>query len=211
MIGSRVSIAHIAIRTWLRDGGVRPGEAINVKDTADALRLSVTPIREALERLVGERLVIPARDRSGFIMPRHSPRDFAEMIDLHAVLADVAVTRSQATSSELSRAIDPADSRRATETFFESLFLSGGGGMLADAGARLAHQLAPFRLVESHVLLNDASELIELAKATSGQRPRAAFKAYHRRRALRAVEIVQAREDLPPNGATLGRPDIVQK
>lgn len=210
MIGSRVSIAHVAIRTWLRDGGVRPGEAINVKDTADALRLSVTPIREALERLVGERLVIPARDRSGFIMPRHSPRDLAEMIDLHAVLVDGAVTRSQG-KTIVSLAIGPGDERAATEAFFDALFLSAGGSMLADAGSRLAHQLAPFRLVEPSVLRSDASELAELAKAASGQRPRAAFKAYHRRRASRAVEIVQAREDFPPNGAMLGRLHMAQK
>ena len=48
------SSALSAIRGQLRAGGYVLGEALIIKDLSDRLRLSPTPVREALARLSGE-------------------------------------------------------------------------------------------------------------------------------------------------------------
>lgn len=196
MIGSRTHEAHVAIRGWLRDGSRRPGEAVVVKDTAAALRLSVTPVREALERLVGEGLIAEAPDRAGFIMPRYTPRDYNELLNLHAILVEGALTRAVIVPEVMASIAGEPDSRTAAEILFCSVMTSGGGRTLGEVGQSLSDRLAPFRLVELAVLGADADEIVEISRAIVAGKGRSAVRAYHRRRAHRAVDIVQARHDM---------------
>ena len=55
-------VALATLRERLRTGAYRPGVRITAVDLADELRLSNTPVREALARLAGEGLV---EDRRG--------------------------------------------------------------------------------------------------------------------------------------------------
>jgi len=48
---------YAAIRKRLRDGLYRPGERLEPALLSDELNASVTPVRDALHRLTGERLV----------------------------------------------------------------------------------------------------------------------------------------------------------
>ena len=55
--GNLVTQVHRALRTAIVEVRLRPGAALSEKDIARCLNVSKTPIREALIRLVEERLV----------------------------------------------------------------------------------------------------------------------------------------------------------
>lgn len=84
------------VRTRIMSGEVRPGDFIRLDETAAALGVSVTPVREALLTLRGEGLVdlVPRR---GYLVSPMSRQDVEDIFWLQAQLSkrivDRAVTR----------------------------------------------------------------------------------------------------------------------
>ncbi|PAY21892.1 GntR family transcriptional regulator [Dietzia natronolimnaea] len=84
------------VRTRIMSGEVRPGDFIRLDETAAALGVSVTPVREALLTLRGEGLVdlVPRR---GYLVSPMSRRDVEDIFWLQAELSrrivDRAITR----------------------------------------------------------------------------------------------------------------------
>ncbi|MBI2219746.1 MAG: GntR family transcriptional regulator [Acidobacteria bacterium] len=66
-----------------------PGERLNVLDLARSLNVSLTPVKEALNKLASEGLV-EIRPRSGTFVTDISPEDVAETFELRAALEVVA-------------------------------------------------------------------------------------------------------------------------
>jgi DNA-binding GntR family transcriptional regulator len=50
-------IVLVGLRERIREGAFRPGARIAATDLADELRLSTTPVREALSRLAGAKAI----------------------------------------------------------------------------------------------------------------------------------------------------------
>lgn len=91
------------VRTRIMSGEVRPGDFIRLDETAAALGVSVTPVREALLTLRGEGLVdlVPRR---GYLVSPMSRQDVEDIFWLQAELSkrivDRAVTRFDAAALE---------------------------------------------------------------------------------------------------------------
>lgn len=89
------------VRTRIMSGEVRPGDFIRLDETAAALGVSVTPVREALLTLRGEGLVdlVPRR---GYLVSPMSRQDIEDIFWLQAELSkriiDRAITRFDAES-----------------------------------------------------------------------------------------------------------------
>lgn len=87
------------VRTRIMSGEVRPGDFIRLDETAAALGVSVTPVREALLTLRGEGLVdlVPRR---GYLVSPMSRQDIQDIFWLQAELSkrivDRAITRFDA-------------------------------------------------------------------------------------------------------------------
>ena len=62
-------LALAQLRERLRDGGFPPGMRIAATEVADTLKLSATPVREALSRLAGEGLLEDRRGQGFFLRP----------------------------------------------------------------------------------------------------------------------------------------------
>ena len=75
-------VALAALRARLRAGLAAPGSRIAVTETADALRLSATPVREALARLAGEGLLEDRRGQGYFVRTLAAP-DIADLYRMH--------------------------------------------------------------------------------------------------------------------------------
>nr|WP_315456954.1 GntR family transcriptional regulator [uncultured Sphingorhabdus sp.] len=91
-----MSPAHVLEPTYqdlkrgLMQGRWRPGERLEALRLADDFGVSMTPVRDCLNRLAGEGLV-EMKPGDGFRVPRISEKMLRDMLDLNAMLLDFAL------------------------------------------------------------------------------------------------------------------------
>lgn len=91
-----MSPAHVLEPTYqdlkrgLMQGRWRPGERLEALRLADDFGVSMTPVRDCLNRLAGEGLV-EMKPGDGFRVPRISEKMLRDLLDLNAMLLDVAL------------------------------------------------------------------------------------------------------------------------
>ena len=113
------------VRTRIMSGEVRPGDFIRLDETAAALGVSVTPVREALLTLRGEGLVdlVPRR---GYLVSPMSRQDVEDIFWLQAELSkrivDRAITRFDAAALD--------DHARLVEDFRTAAALDDADGVV---------------------------------------------------------------------------------
>src|SRR3954452_17041537 len=85
--------AYVAIRDRLIMLDIRPGDPIDDDDLAKDLGVGRTPVREALKRLEGDRLVV-SYPRRGTFATGMDISDLADISDIRAQLAPLAARRA---------------------------------------------------------------------------------------------------------------------
>lgn len=93
-------------------GDLEPGSSLNQLALTEELDVSRTPLREALQRLVGERF-IDARPDRGFFVPRLDPREGRELYETVSILESAAFERQRALTREEIRELRSISQRRA--------------------------------------------------------------------------------------------------
>lgn len=194
MATSRTTQIYHLLLSELRSGTRKPGAAISVKDAAARFKVSPTPVREALERLVGEGVVAPCENRTGFMVPRIGVRGYTSLTETFCLLAKAAVVASampQAASPSM-QTTDPHDAARTTELAFDAIFGSCPNSVVIWLATRLSTILAPYRAVEPDVLAGWEEELVHLHIALHHREGvGSTIRAYARRRQLSAPKIVE--------------------
>src|SRR5574338_99997 len=97
---------YAALKERLRTGAFLPGERLEPAALSDELLASVTPIRDALHRLVGERLVEAPR-QEGFRVPLLGEARLRHLYAWHQDLLLLAIMRK--------RWMSPVDAARARQ------------------------------------------------------------------------------------------------
>jgi DNA-binding GntR family transcriptional regulator len=152
-VGSEV--AYDALRTAIIEGEFRPGERIIEQSVAADLRLSRTPVREAVRMLAADGLVIVTRHRGAIVRPLERA-DVLDLYELRARLesyaAELASSRAQeADIAEIEtgiREFDAAMSRDDLDALDKTRLYSQANGRVhtaiieASGHARLGHILA---------------------------------------------------------------------
>ena len=77
--------AYLRLRADIISGATAPGEKLKIEVLQQRYQLSNTPLREALNRLAGEKLVV-ADERRGFRAAPVSEEDFNDLTDYRLVL-----------------------------------------------------------------------------------------------------------------------------
>lgn len=90
---SQASAAYERLREDILAGRLQPGERLKVAEIAGALEVSPGAVREALSRLVPERLVV-FRDQKGFVVAPLSIEDLEDLTDLRCEVEAIALRRS---------------------------------------------------------------------------------------------------------------------
>ncbi|ANY67542.1 GntR family transcriptional regulator [Paenibacillus sp. BIHB 4019] len=86
------------LQKWIIEGTLQPGEKLIDGELADALGVSRTPIREALQLLEVQGLVqmLPSKEtRVTMIEEEDMPKLYAPLVALHALAAELAVPHIQ--------------------------------------------------------------------------------------------------------------------
>jgi hypothetical protein len=171
-----------ALRRNLTDGAFPPGRAIVIADAARDLRLSTTPVREALARLAGEGLLEPAPG-GGYVALRLDAADIAERYALNAVYLAAALRDAPLKIAGAAESVQPCS--KSAIPLFDRLVVQAASRTLRLAYVRLSRQLDLIRRVEPAVFGDLAAEADALAMSESrGDWPALADQvaAYHERR-----------------------------
>lgn len=99
--------AYAALKTALLAGRFAPGERIVLRDVADDLGISLTPVRDAVNRLIAERILERGTggQGGGATVPQLAAHQFVQLMTVRADL-EAVLTRSaaaHATDEELER------------------------------------------------------------------------------------------------------------
>lgn len=190
------SAALDALRDQLRRGRLVSGEPLTITDLAHDLGLSATPVREALSRLAGERLIEDRRGR-GYFAPRLDVSDLVELYDLRGLyLSRALVVANAADSRDLGSAEpDLSESGSVAASIvgrLDRIVARAGSRALFDAYRQVSDRLAPVVRIEAEVF----PVVEELAALRAAQNDRAALAvaldALHETRRRHADDAVRA-------------------
>jgi DNA-binding GntR family transcriptional regulator len=159
--GSTVDIVYATIREAIRSRLINPGTHLTELDLAAALHTSRTPVREALQRLENEYLLVKSPHR-GFVIPTLHLNDIVEMFEIREVLLGLAARCA-------AQRANPSEIAMMEETLerMERAKDAGDSGGLSQSSAqfhRAIEQAAKNRRLQKLIRLNSgAMPLYEFA------------------------------------------------
>ena len=179
---------YAAIRQRLREGLYRPGERLEPALLSDELNASVTPVRDALHRLTGERLVEAPR-HEGFRVPMMTETLLRHLYAWHLDLLLLAIIRHQSTATAGEVAIESGHDENSAQERADAAFLalvrSTGNPEHAAALEALSERLRAAQRLEPLFLDETETETEEIVRALRADDRRALRRSlvrYHRRR-----------------------------
>jgi len=191
--GATADRVYEAIKHRLLSGAVPPGARLDPARFADDLNSSKTPVRDALHRLSGERLV-DARPGAGFQVPLVTEPGLRDLYYWHAALLRMLVGAWPNTAGA-HRTDLPVDIARAPGLLFGIVARRAGNDEFTRQLEATTDRLATARVAEARVLTGLEAEARGLAE-TLDQGSRAAilqaFATYHRRRLRAATDLVRS-------------------
>ncbi|MGH6967462.1 MAG: GntR family transcriptional regulator [Phenylobacterium sp.] len=182
--------ALFQLRERLREGGFPPGMRIAATEVAESLKLSATPVREALSRLAGEGLLEDRRGQGFFLRPL-SGVDIADLYRLglsHLTIAHEA-ERERVSRQGVSGAEGPIGASgnpvRDIERLFMEWVMEAGSRALTASFRTVQTQLGPVRRCEGELIADlpaEAQALIAVASASLTEKRLALVSKFHERR-----------------------------
>lgn len=187
--------SYTALKQLLRDGAFAPGHRLEANRIAEEIGVSMTPVRDALNRLAGERLV-EASSGEGFHVPRLGEGDLRDLYEWNSILAILAIrsARTLPAPSAIEEAMAGGSLPEATAAIFGLLGESVPNRELRLALAHASDRLHPFRLVEPIVLEPILGELEELIEPSASRQ--AAIRRYHLLRMRAVGDLLRERSRL---------------
>jgi DNA-binding GntR family transcriptional regulator len=189
---------YAAIRQRLREGRYRPGERLEPAVLSDELNASVTPVRDALHRLTGERLVDAPR-HEGFRVPMMTETLLRHLYAWHLDLLLLAAMKRQAAAHAEGNGVDrgqtdqPAHERQAA--LFRALARSAGNPEHLAALKALSYRLEPVQRLE-HLFLDgtetETNAIVTAFQANDRRALRRSLVRYHRRRTQIIPELLSS-------------------
>jgi DNA-binding GntR family transcriptional regulator len=181
-----------ALKEQLLSGRWAPGTHLEPSAIGEDLSASVTPVRDALHRLVGERLVDAPR-HDGFWVPSITETELRELYGWHGDLVALALRRHRSQGPAASIDHDMTGDPR---ELFREIARRADYGELERAIAAAHDRLAEYRAAETEIFGDLTDEVAGIAAslrqgATIALRRQVA--AYHKRRQRSAPLILGAR------------------
>jgi DNA-binding GntR family transcriptional regulator len=189
---------YAAIRRRLREGAYRPGDRLEPALLSEELSASVTPVRDALHRLTGERMVEAPR-HEGFRVPMMTETMLRHLYGWHLDLLLLAVLNHQAAALAEEIMADGGQAELAAYQRQNLLFLAiartTGNPEHVAALEALSGRLEPVQRLEQYFLDETDAETSEILRALQTNDRRALRRSllrYHRRR-LRIIPELLSR------------------
>lgn len=193
-----MSPAHVLEPTYqdlkrgLMQGRWRPGERLEALRLADEFGVSMTPVRDCLNRLVGEALV-DMKPGDGFRVPRISEKMLRDMLHLNAMLLDFGL-QNPINVGELAyvkQSVEDYAGRVAA--LFGIIAHQSANTVLIETVHSLGDRMHAVRRWEPQLFADCFSELDELERnlTADSKELSVALSKYHNRRLGSIPELVQ--------------------
>lgn len=193
-----MSPAHVfeptyeAVKRRLMTGAWPAGARIEAARVADELGVSLTPVRDSLFRLDGERMV-DFRPGEGFHVHRLTETEFRDLLELHLVLLLAAIATAPNAAAAPVSADQPYPDRIA-DLFLAIAERTSNGEIVASIAA-IGDRLQFSRHFDAAILGDVESEYRRIETAVADAEPQAAVRnlllGYHERRANEAARYAR--------------------
>lgn len=191
---------YSAIKDRLLTGADRPGARLEPAMLSDELNASVTPVRDALHRLTGERLIEAPR-HEGFRVPMLTETMLRQLYAWHLDLLLLAIVKHDSGVLLPKVATDPQKaSHERQNAIFLSLARAVGNPEHLTTLEALTERLQPVQRLEATFLDETEAETAEILNALYEEDRRALRKSlvrYHRRRERIVPALLAALLDAP--------------
>lgn len=193
-----MSPAHVLEPTYqnlkrgLMAGHWRPGERLEALRLAEEFGVSMTPVRDCLNRLVGEGLV-DMKPGEGYHVPRLSEKILRDMIDINQQLLEFALSQASGTATLPKADYLVADYAGRVSALFNAIAARSANLVLAEMLSGLSNRMHSIRGWEPQLFPLWAEELGELERNLSGgpKSLASSLRKYHTGRRTRVAELVQ--------------------
>lgn len=190
---------YLALKEQLSSGRFAPGDHLEPAVLGPELNSSITPVRDALHRLVGERIVEAPRN-DGFRVPAPTEAELRDLYGWNRELLLLALRRPASTSRDTHpHVLEGGDSELAAVLLAADLFrqVAAMSNSLEHEAAieSLNDRLGAIRTVELRLFHDSRAELRELQDAYARDNIlalRRGITAYHRRRQRCVPELLVA-------------------
>ena len=189
------------LKQMLRDGVFAPRTRLEANRLAEELGVSMTPVRDVLHRLAGERLV-ESSSRDGFHVPHFSEAALRDLYEWNSALLILAVRTTR--TGEAHRSTQPlweiAAGADRVAALFARLAAAAANPEIAQAITSASDRLHPFRVIEHKILESVDGEIEDVIVRRPGQVQ--AIRRYHLRR-MRAVPDLLREQSRGPQASRL--------
>lgn len=186
--------SYQTLKQRLMEGGFRPGYRLEAARLADDMHVSITPVRDVLNRLTGEGLV-EAIAGGGFYVPLLDESMLRDLLDWNAALALLAIRMQQSSTHSIAFLDhDDLDVPERTARLFCRLALRLGNSEFTRAVESANDRLHAMRQLDERVIGNTREELAELVSAAETATASALAKQvrqFHARRKGRLATYVR--------------------
>ena len=184
---------YAALKEQLRRGLYRPGDRLEPALLSDQLNASVTPVRDALHRLTGERLVEAPR-HEGFRVPMVTETTLRHLYAWHRDLLLLAILNRRPVPDLETGGIAAQETLERQNAVFLALVRTTGNPEHVLAFETLAERLEPVQRLVSlalHAIEQETDDILAALKAKDTKGLRRALVRYHRRRMQIAPELIE--------------------
>lgn len=180
---------YLALKTQLASARFAPGEHLDPSHLGDELGASITPVRDALHRLVGERLVEAPRN-DGFRVPAPTEAQLRDLYGWNRELLEVALRRVAAARAATVSQLGGQEPEclmdvKGPAGLFKAIAVASGNSEHEATIISLNDRLAALRVSEERLFKDWEAELDGLRRSHAEgdlRELRRAISSYHRRR-----------------------------
>jgi len=189
--------SYQSLKGWVVAGRFHAGQRLEAARLAEEMQVSITPIRDVLNRLAGEGLVhaIPG---GGFYIPVPNEGDLRDLLEWNMIIA-IHAARGKRTAMSLHGSA-PGNIADRTARLFNFLAEQTANKELALAVATINDKLHAMRQLDDRVVGETGPEFDGLEKALAGHEPaRLAqqIRRFHHRRRDRLPAYVRLLRTAP--------------
>lgn len=195
--GATFDRVYHELKRMLAEGELPPGTPIEPALIGKQIASSITPIRDALHRLTGERLV-EAPNHNGFRVPLITEAGLRDLYNWNGQILALALRNMRPVQPNHRASVSPPQSDKLDPIagLFEEVALAGGNVEHLRTVEQLNDRLAPMRKVEPQLLDGTDEEHAKLRELFD-RADRSGFATlldrYHRRRFRAVPDLLAAR------------------